>query len=202
MLGAAVHTISLNSFIKICLLDTGGRISEIQRRLSGSGGYDFYRTLQRAIRAYSGGDHAGAHDALAGAASDAERIHNQRGFENFQRRFGDIRTLSPFNYPRAVDFPTAGLSLQIDPLFEFFRSGVRYVACAWATQKPEMTQRYGAVACHLMRLAYAGHPIGNSSFLFADLAAGRTFSERQITNNTNLILQSDVIAIGALLDRL
>ena len=43
---------SLQSYIKICLMDTGNRISEIQRKLEGKTGYDYYNSFQRAVEEY------------------------------------------------------------------------------------------------------------------------------------------------------
>lgn len=47
---------SLNGFIKLCLLDTGEKISELQKRLTPKPGYDFYRPLQQSVHAFCDGD--------------------------------------------------------------------------------------------------------------------------------------------------
>ena len=43
---------SLQTFIKISLMDTGSRITEIQKKLSQTAGYDFYNSFQRAVRVF------------------------------------------------------------------------------------------------------------------------------------------------------
>lgn len=79
---------------------------------------------------------------------------------------------------------------------------MRQVYCLWPTQAPQLTQKYGAVACHIMRTANSSGNLANSSFYLADLVSNRVYSEKQITNNTNLILKADVNSIGTLIKEL
>ena len=185
-------TFSLNTFIKICLLDTGGRISEIQKRLVRKGGYDFYKPLQQAVRAHSHGDHAKAMDLLDKPQSEVEKKHNQDAFAEFEKRFGSMTTLEAIDQSATVRFADAGIAIKLDPLFGFLKSGSQNVYALWPTKQPGLSQRYGAVACHLLRRAYADSALGNRSFFFADLVESKTYSEKQITNNTNLILTTDI----------
>ncbi|MEM6309976.1 MAG: hypothetical protein AAF754_07990 [Pseudomonadota bacterium] len=195
-------TFALNTFIKICLLDTGGRISEIQKRLEGKGGYDFYKPLQQAVRAHCDGYPQKAADILNRPHNATERKYNQEAFDSFNQKFGSIRSLQAVKQSASVQFRAAGITIKVDPLFEHVKSGSQNVYSLWATQQPSLTQKYGAVACHIQRLAYANSSLGNSSFHFADLVENRTYSEKQITNNTNLILMADVNSIGTLLKQL
>jgi hypothetical protein len=191
-------TFSLNTFIKVCLLDTGGRISEVQKRLAKPGGYDFYKPLQGAVRAHSDGDFSQAKTILGAPVNETERKYNQDAFNAFKLRFGSIKSLEAIQQKRHLTFSGAGLRISIDPLFEFTKAGTRQIFCMWPTQKPTLTQKYGAVACHIMRSAYSNDKLGNGAFFFADLVSNKTYSEKQITNNTNLILKADVNSIGTL----
>lgn len=193
---------SLNTFIKICLLDTGGRISEIQKRLNGSGGYDFYKPFQKAVRAHCSGEIHKVGAILKSPKNSVERKRNSEAFQEFNTKFGSIQSLLAISQPKLVKFPEAGISVSIDPLFEANRSGGRHVYSIWLTQKPALSQRYGAVACHLMRRAYAQSQFANCSFFYTDLVSNRSYSEKQITNNTNLILMADVTSIGTLIKEL
>lgn len=193
---------SLNTFIKICLLDTGGRISEIQKRLNGPGGYDFYKPLQKAVRAHCSGGSAQIDHILDAPVNSIERKHNREAYEAFKEKFGATKTLEAINAKKTINFSKAGISITVDPLFEVTKSGTRQAYCIWPTQKPQVTQKYGALACHLMRRAYGSGPLANCSFLFADMVNNKIYSEKQITNNTNLILMADVNSIGTLVKEL
>ncbi len=195
-------TFSLNTFLKICLLDTGGRISEIQKRLNGPGGYDFYKPLQNAIRAHCRGETERVNSILGAPTNEVERKYNSEAFESFKSKFGTVRSLEALSKPKALKFPDAGISISVDPIFELSRSGARHVFSVWPTQKPPLTQRYGAVACHIMRRVYGGGQLANCSFFLADIVSGKTYSEKQISNNTNLILIADVNSIGTLVREL
>lgn len=83
----------MNTFIKICLLDTGGRITEIQKRLSRSSGYDFYKPLQKAVRAHAGGNKENISSILDAPTKDVERKHNKTAFSNFEAKFGAAKNL-------------------------------------------------------------------------------------------------------------
>jgi hypothetical protein len=197
-----VITFSLNTFIKICLLDTGGRISEIQKRLSGSGGYDFYKPLQKAVRAHCAGEKANAGGILNAPVNEIERKYNREAFKSFEAKFGSVKTLEALKSSKLLKFPSAGIAISVDPLFDLSKAGTRQIYSVWPTQKPQLSQRYGAVACHIMRQAYSSGPMANGAFFFADIVSGKAYSEKQITNNTNLILKTDVNSIGALVKEL
>ena len=189
---------SLNSFIKICLMDTGQHITEIQKRLSSTGGYDFYHTMQKAVRLHASGQVEEAIALVQTPVNAVERKHNLDAFKSFTSKFGSAKTLEPLNEKIAIQFDSAGISISFDPLFETSKGDVRQAYSLWATQTPLLTQRYGAVACHLMQQAYSKSPLGNASFFFTDLVNGKTYSEKQINNNTSLILSADLKSIGTL----
>lgn len=198
----AMMKFSMNTFLKLCLLDTGEKISELQKRLNGPGGYDFYKPLQRAVRLHSAGEHKKALEVLEAPVNLTERKHNQDAFEKFRTRFGTVRTLSPVDEKGSLKFTSDGIEILPDPLFEITKGGIRQVYCLWPTQSPELTQRYGAVACYIMRSAFKHKPIANAGFYLADLVSGRIYSEKQITNNTSLILSSDVASIGSIIKQI
>lgn len=195
-------TFSMNTFIKICLLDTGDQIKEIQNRLSRAGGYEFYRPLQKAVRAHSGGKIEDVSGILDAPANDVERKHNKTAYSNFAAKFGTGKNLQALVEPGKLKFPTAGITISVDPLFELSKQDVRQVYCLWPTQVPQLTQKYGAVACHIMREANLDGKIANSSFYLADLVSKRVYSEKQITRNTALILAADINTIGTMIKEL
>lgn len=193
---------SLNTFIKICLLDTGQRITEIQKRLSGGTGYDFYQSVQKAVRLYAAGKPDEAINILDAPANAVERRYNQEAFNRFEAKFGGSRSILPISFKRTLTFPNDGISISVDPLFEITSKESQNAYALWTTQSPPLSQRYGAVACQIMRRANANGSLGNKQFLLCDLVNNKTYSEKQITNNTSLILAADVSSIGQLLKQL
>jgi hypothetical protein len=183
-------------------MDTGSRIAEIQKRLNNDGGYDFYKPLQNAVRTHCRGETLAVDDILAAPTNDTEQKHNKEAFEKFKSKFGSIKTLDAVKDRKALTFHDFEISITIDPLFECTKSGGRQIYSLWPTQKPKLTQRYGAVACHIMRQAYTSEALGNGSFYFADLVGNKVYSEKQITENTALILASDARSIGTLIKEL
>jgi hypothetical protein len=135
-------------------------------------------------------------------SNDVERKHNKVAFDSFNAKFGSIRTLESINQSKPIEFKSAGIAIKLDPLFGCIKSGSQQAYALWPTRQPPLTQKYGAVACHLMRRAYASSSLGNCSFMFADLVRNKVYSEKQINNNTNLILMADVNSIGTLVKQL
>ena len=75
---------SLPTFLKLCMLDTGAAISELQKRVNGPSGYDFYHTLYGAIRHYAlTKDSDESRDEILQVTNDSERSNNLQAFENF-----------------------------------------------------------------------------------------------------------------------
>lgn len=84
---------SLNGFIKLCLLDTGEKISELQKRLTPKPGYDFYRPLQQSVHAFCDGDKEKAVKIISKPANDVERERNKDAFDVFCKKFGKSNSL-------------------------------------------------------------------------------------------------------------
>ena len=190
---------SLNTFIKICLLDTGKKIPEIQKKLGDEGGYDFYNSFQRATRAKLGGKSSEEAKALISSLSnETERKYNSALFEQVQKKFGSIRSIEPVKSKKKLSFKNHQLEIVVDPLFMFEKSGVRKVVSVWGTKSPELSQRYAAVACFIMRETYKNTALANAVFHFYDGLQDKTYSEKQIGNNTSLVLNSDVRTIANL----
>ena len=193
---------SLNTFIKLCLLDTGDKISELQKHLGPHQGFGFYLPLKQSVRAFCDGDKEKAVKIISNPANEIQRERNKDAFDVFCKKFGKSNSLEKVKQDEVLKFSSAGISITINPLFEISKSENRQVYSLWPNKKPVLTQRYGAVACHLMRRAYGNSNLANCSFFFTDTVAGKTYSEKQITSNTSVILNSDVESIGRLLKNL
>lgn len=196
-------TFSLQTFLKICILDTGSRISELQKRLEGNGGYDFHKSFQQAVRLHANGGAPDQVNALLSSPSnDVERRYNTASYQKFGTKYGNKRSLEAIDTAKFLTFRDAGLKIKVDPLFSLEVAGTREIYCTWQTQKPPMSQRYGAVACHVMREAFRSSGLANGQCRFVDFVGDKVYSEKQITNNTSLILNEDARSIGNLLKEL
>ncbi len=196
-------TFSLNTFIKVCLLDTGGRISEIQKKLDPGSGYDFYHSFQRASKlSFSGEDIEEINEVLDAPVKKVERDYNRAAFEKVKSKFGKQKNIEILEAKTSLKFPKFDVEISVDPLLSFEKSGSIQTLSFWLSQKPELTQRYAAVACYLMREAYKDSPLANSNFFYHDTIKGKTYSEKQITANTSLILEADLSVISKMLKEL
>jgi hypothetical protein len=196
-------TFSLNTFIKICLLDTGGRIQEIQKKLESSGGYDFYNSFQRATREkISGASDTDVAAILNAPSKEVERKYNTEAYNSVQNKFGSIRSLESLSKKKKLTFLQADIEITVDPMFQLGKSGNLLSYSVWPTLKPELTQKYGAVACYIMREAYKGTGLSNSMFHYYDTTKDKSYSEKQITNNTSLIVNADINSISTMIKEL
>ena len=127
---------SLQTFIKICLMDTSGRIGEIRKKLEPSAGYDFYNSFNRATRSYCADkDPDKANELIAVLTSDTERKHNAFAFEEFKKKFGSSKSLEALKEPNKFQPIGANFEITVDPLFSIERAGVRYAYLPWLIQK-------------------------------------------------------------------
>lgn len=199
-MGIAMDRFSLQTFVKICLMDTGGRIAEIQRKLESASGYDFYNSFYRATRAYCE-DKASDEPSviLEAPVKDTERKYNKDAFEAFKEKFGSSKSLVSIKRQKLYVPEGANFEISIDPLFGVEKASVKYAYLPWAMQKPELTQRYAAVACFIMRQAYKGTNLSNWQFNTYDFTKGKSYSENMINDKTPKILLSDARTISTLL---
>lgn len=184
---------SLQTFIKICIQDTGTRISELQRKVENIGnGYDFYNSFYRAVSLYiEDGNIDRANVVISDPANSHERKYNSLAFNAFLKKFGSVKTLCSVEQKAAFTPSNSNFQININPLFALEKAGKRHVYCTWQVQTPSLSQKYGAVACHIMRQAFKSTSLANAEFYFYDLTLGRSYSEKQITNTTSKILQAD-----------
>lgn len=188
---------SLQSFVKVCLLDTGGKIAELQKKLEPSNGYDFYNTFNRAVRAYCDDKSSSKPgDILSVPTRDVERKLNEAAFNAFKGKFGTKRSLETIKNPISFVPDNANFEIFVDPVFGFEKAGSRLAYLPWTIQKPALNQRYAAIACYIMRQAYMGTKYGNWQFNVCDLNSGKNYTENQITDNTPKILAADARMIS------
>jgi hypothetical protein len=191
---------SLQSFLKICEATTAQRRTAIDRKLSLDAGYDFYRTLSRAIRLFADGASTDDIEFVLESPNNAvERDRNRSAFLNFKERYGKLTSLQQIKLPKSCVFKEHEIEISCDPLFQTVESGVPHLHSIWAIANPQLTLTYGAVGCHIMRLAYKSSTMSNSRMCIANLSTSQRFSEKQITNSTPSILQTDLKIVSDLI---
>lgn len=197
-----MQTFSLPSFLKICLLDPTRQVSEVQKKLSSSGGYDYYRTLTMAIHAKAQGRSKDEIvDILESPSSPAEQLRNTDAYKAFVKKYGTKNGLSVFNRPRTITPRGGNFSIKIAPTFSIETPSSSKVYAIWAMQNPPMTSAGGALACYILKNAYRKTSYANSEFFIEDLVGKRAYSEKQIKNSTALTFSSIVQTISSLIER-
>jgi len=190
---------SLSPFIKICMSDTGEQISDVQKKINSSDGYDYYRTLKSAIKGHIAGlEPEDISMILESGSSPAERSYNTSAYNVFVSKFGKSKSISTVQMPKKHEFFKSGIEIIFDPLFSIETTKGISTYSIWANKSPALSQKYGAVACYLQREAYKNTALSNSTFFFVDLTKGNAYSEKQITNNTSAIARSDFRKIADL----
>lgn len=192
---------SLQSFLKICESTTAERRAAIDRKLSLDAGYDFYRTLSKAIRAFAAADSPDSIDDVLDSPSNAvERERNRAAFDSFKKRYGRLSSLQQVKLSKTVTFKEYGIEIVCDPLFQTVESSVPHLHSVWSVASPTLSSTYGAIGCHLMRLAYKSSTFANSRMCIANLTTSQRVTERQINNSTAAVLLSDLRMLSMLIN--
>lgn len=182
---------SLNSFIRLYGVDMARQMSEVHKRLQqGSSGYDFYRNLNLAIKAYIEGKSDDEIEYILNSASKpAEVTYNRIGFESFKAKFGSKRKkLSVFDKNANVKLSSGRVLVICAPSFTLETPNGLESYHVWASQSPDVNGHMGALGCYLCREAFRKSAYSNHSFRFFDAVGNRLYSK--ILNNTPLIAES------------
>lgn len=192
---------SLQSFLKICESTTAQRRLAIDRKISLDSGYDFYRTLSRAIRLFAEGASIDDVDELLDSPSNAvEREKNKAAFDSFKERYGKLSSLLPIKLPKTVPFKQYGIEISCDPLFQTTESDVPHVHAIWAIASPPLSTTYAGVGCLILKTAYNATTLSNSKMCIANLVTSQRATEKQITNSTPSILHADLKMLSDLIN--
>lgn len=191
---------SLASFLRICQQDTGQRIAAIERKLRTSSGYDFYHSLNRAIRArVSGASKEEVEDILLSPSNAAEREYNLAAYREFEERYTRNRAIAVVKRQRTYHVPRSAISIVCDPLFSTTENGTQWVHAIWATRTPQLLNKYAAVGCLILRECYRNTTLANSNFAIANLTNGKRVGEKSIRNVTAAVLRSDASTLSQLI---
>lgn len=191
---------SLASYLRICQLDTGQKITAIERKLNSTTGYDFYHSLNRAIRARVGGKSTEEiEDILLSPSNAAEREYNLAAYRVFETRHAKRRGIEVLAHKRTYKVPNSAISIVCDPLFRTTENGVEWVHAIWATRTPPLQNKYGAVGCYVLRECFRNSSLANATFAIANLVDYKRVSDKSINNTTSAILRSDASTLTSLI---
>lgn len=184
---------SVNPFIKLYAVDMAKQMSDVYKRLQqGSSGYDYYRNLNLAIKAYILGKTEDEIEYILNSSSNPnETMHNKLGYQGFIDKFGKKRKkLSVFEKKSSVRLDSGGVLVSCSPTFSLETSTGLETYHVWAAQTPPVSSHMGALACYLSREAFRKTQYSNHDFRLFDAVGGRSYSK--IFNTTAKI--ADTIA--------
>lgn len=191
---------TLASFLRICQLDTGQKITAIERKVNSAAGYDFYNSLSRAIRARADAKSTEEiEDILLSPRNAAEREYNVAAYRVFEKRYARRRDIEAQNNKRTYKVPNSAIAIICDPLFKTTENGVQWVHSIWATRSPMLQNKYGAVGCYVLRECFRASNLSNSTFAIANLVDDKRVSDKSISNTTSAILRSDADTLTRLI---
>jgi len=183
---------SLGSFLRLCQLDTDQKLRSIERKLRDGSGYDYYHTLNKAIREHLRGSSSEyIQDILMSPSNASEREYNLAAYKTFSKRYGSKRTVEALSKPKTYPLEGTGLKIKCDPVFSTVEKDVTWAHAIWAARTPPLQQKYGAVGCLIMRECYRATRLANATFAVANLVDGKRIGEAQVNNTTAKVLRSD-----------
>ena len=182
--------ISLNAFIKLFALDMPKQMAEVSRRIhQNSSGYDFYKSLNLAIKSYIENRTNDEIDLILNSPSNpAEANLNRLAFESFERRFGSKRhKLSVFEKKQKIYYANRYVCVIVSPTFSLETTNGIEVFHVWATQLPSVNRHMGAIACYICQEAFRKTSSSNYKFKFFDFVGEKIYSSYY--NNTSALIE-------------
>lgn len=171
--------ISLNAFIKLFALDMPKQMAEISRRVQQNGnGYDFYKSLNAAIKAFIENKTKDEIDFILNSPSNpAEANLNRLAFESFERKFGKKKNkLSIFDKKQKLPLADKAVTVFVAPTFMLETPSGIEVYHIWATQNPAVSKHMGGMACYMCQEAFRKTSASNYKFKFFDAVGEKLFS--------------------------
>lgn len=177
--------LSLNAFIKLFAMDMPKQMAEISRRVQqNGGGYDFYKSLNLAIKAYIEDKTNDEIEYILNSPSNPAEVNlNRLAFDAFKRRFAKKRKkLSVFDGKQKIWLENKVVSVIVSPTFALESSTGMEVYHIWATQNPAVTKHMGGIGCYLSKEAFRKTSYSNYTFKFFDAVGEKVYSS--FYNNT------------------
>lgn len=165
---------TLNSFLRVYSLDASRQIAEISKRMQQSGGYDYYRISNEAIRSKVNGGSLDEINYLLNSSSNPSEIsHNKAAFEVFDAKFGTKRGLEVFRERKNYSMIDGKLSIIVSPIFSHKTKNALSIYHVWATQVPTMDRTLAGIGLHIIRQAFKR---SNGELKLFDAVSGTIFN--------------------------
>ncbi len=168
--------LGLNAFLKLAALNMPQQMTEVTKRVaSETSGYDYYRPLRRAIKAFiNNEENDKIYAILLSSPKESEKEYNKSAFESFVKKFARQRKkLSVFNGKATLSLAKKRLIIRVEPIFVLETREGFDVYHIWATQKPELKRHLSAMGCYICNEAFHNTRYANYNFKLFDAVAGR-----------------------------
>jgi hypothetical protein len=178
------------------------QMAEISRRIHQTGnGYDFYKSLTLAIRAYIENKTRDEIDLILNSpVNPAESNLNRLAFESFERKFGKKKSkMSLFEKRQRLFLADRRISVTVSPTFTIETASGFEVYHVWATQNPQVNKHMGGMACYICKEAFRKSSSSNYDFKFFDSVGEKVFST--FYNNTSALVERTAQDIAHWADR-
>jgi hypothetical protein len=180
------------------MINSSEKIPIIQKKFAATGGYDFYWTLGKAIKAYvEQKTDDEIDDILLSVRNPSERKYNKEAFKCFVKRYG-TKQLQYFN-DDVVYSASPIIDVIVSPSFVYFDEDGAHAVAVWSAQYPKLTKPYAALACLIQRMAFEGTRYSNLTFHFCDLVGNRAYSETVISKSTRTMLSIEARNISEII---
>lgn len=195
--------LSFTTFLKIGLMPTTqGKLGQLERMHSGTGGYDFYKRMKLAAREVARG-HTPSSEILGQLSSikrESERNHNVQMATRFVDWWiAQIAAVADADRPTGVyKTPTMAFGVRLSPELAYQQNGTSYVTYLWATNLPKLTRQAAGAGLFMLRSELAKGKFSSSKFQILDLRKQTLHEEDCITNQSSSILQADIAQINAM----
>ena len=194
--------LSFTTFLKLALMPTTpGKFGVLNRMLTTSGGYDFYKRMKLAAQAVAQGK-TPAEDVLSKLKKikkDAERQHNLLMARRFLTWWSGMHgAVALADRPKGIfRTPDMHFGVKLVPELAYQQEGSAYVTYLWATKMPRLTRQMAGVGLYMLRQELMSKVPG-ARFQILDLRQEVVFSEDCITNQTASLMAADIASINSI----
>ena len=186
-------TLSLNAFIKLYCLDGERKGNELFRRLTGTGGYDYYHTLNSAITAHIQNKTPDEIRYIINSSQRPQEVeHNNRAYMKYFDRFGSKKGLELFKKKSIVKLANGNVQIVIQPLFLHTSSTESVVYHIWPSKEPILDRGRAGLGCYLLSRAFSK---SNEKFKILDLSQGKLFSTFSNATASTVEVEAKTIAL-------
>lgn len=195
--------LSFTTYLKLTLLPTTqSRFGTLQRMMNSKSAYDFYKQMKFAAREVAKGEMEPdvIFSKLSAIKSSVEREHNLKMATNFLDWWNKQEDAKALSIRPSGVYKTGRMAfgIKMRPELAFERSGTRNVVYLWASKTPALTRQGVGAAIHLLKSQLAQGEFQDANFGLLNLRKGELMTEKYITNQSQILADSDIAGINQL----